>query len=91
MYVWIKLVEVVFIEVFSNLHLGRCYFFSLKKEGVVLRIFLLSFVLFGTTVYVQPVWAWGRTGHRIVGEIAQEHLTSGTLKRLSPAVRKCSL
>ncbi|MDO9183319.1 MAG: S1/P1 nuclease [Bacteriovorax sp.] len=39
-------------------------------------LLIMSFV----SIYSPSAFSWGKTGHRIVGEIAQRHLNSSTLK-----------
>jgi hypothetical protein len=45
----------------------------------------ITTVLFlGTSLTAPPTHAWGQNGHRIVGEIAQSHLTINTKAALAP-------
>jgi hypothetical protein len=50
---------------------------------------LLSGLL--ATVYALPVFAWGPTGHRVVAEIAQRHLTPAARERVASLLRGYSL
>ena len=46
------------------------------------RIFMRSFLLATALLIVQYSFSWGVTGHRVTGEIAQQHLTKKAKKEL---------
>jgi hypothetical protein len=52
------------------------------------RSILLSLALL---IIVQPAFSWGLTGHRIVGEIAQNHLTKKTRRELKNLIGRETL
>jgi hypothetical protein len=46
------------------------------------RLFIRTFLLVSTLLITQYAFSWGVTGHRIIGEIAQQHLTKKAKKEL---------
>lgn len=54
---------------------------------IFIRTFLLAFAL----LVAQYAFSWGVTGHRIIGEIAQDHLTKKAKKELRKLIGKETL
>ena len=54
---------------------------------IVQRTFLLAVILFST----QQVFSWGVTGHRVVAEIAQQHLSKRAKKEIAKLIGRESL
>ena len=52
-----------------------------------LRSVFFAFFIFLSTL----LWAWGPTGHRVVGYVAQKHLTSKTAKKVDAILSSYSL
>ena len=55
------------------------------------HIFLRTFLLASALLIAQYAFSWGVTGHRIIGEIAQEHLTKKAKKELRKLIGKETL
>ncbi|NOZ42359.1 MAG: S1/P1 nuclease [Alphaproteobacteria bacterium] len=55
-----------------------------------MRIFL-SFLVIFNLAGIPAVWAYGKTGHRVVGEIASRHLTATARKRIGQILGSESL
>ena len=55
------------------------------------HIFLRTFLLASTLIIAQYAFSWGVTGHRIIGEIAQDHLTKKAKKELRKLIGKETL
>jgi hypothetical protein len=54
-------------------------------------IFLRTFLLASTLLITQYAFSWGVTGHRVIGEIAQDHLTKKAKKELRKLIGKEAL
>src|SRR5688500_865899 len=46
------------------------------------RLFIRTFLLVSSLFIAQSAFSWGVTGHRVIGEIAQDHLTKKAKKEL---------
>jgi hypothetical protein len=55
------------------------------------HIFLRTFLLASTLLITQYAFSWGVTGHRVIGEIAQDHLTKKAKKELRKLIGKETL
>ncbi|MGZ8542249.1 MAG: S1/P1 nuclease [Chitinophagaceae bacterium] len=55
------------------------------------RLFTRTFLLVSSLLIVQCAFSWGVTGHRIIGEIAQQHLTKKAKKGLLRLIGKETL
>ncbi len=69
-------------QAYINLHILMIYKFPLA-------LFIALFILTTSTLNATP--RWGQTGHRVVGEIAEEHLTKKTKKKLAELLNHRSL
>ena len=50
------------------------------------RLFIRTFLLASALLIMQYAFSWGLTGHRIIGEISQQHLTKKTKKELNKLI-----
>lgn len=55
------------------------------------RLFIRTFLVAFALLIVQHAFSWGVTGHRIIGEIAQQHLTKKSKKELLKLIGKETL
>ena len=55
------------------------------------HFFIRTFLLASALLIVQYAFSWGMTGHRIIGEIAQQHLTKKAKKELRKLIGKETL
>ena len=55
------------------------------------HIFLRTFLLASALLVAQYTFSWGVTGHRVIGEIAQDHLTKKAKKELHKIIGKETL
>jgi len=58
---------------------------------ILMEIIKKSVLIFTLVAISQMVFAWGQTGHRVVGYVAQQHLTKKASKRINKILTTYSL
>lgn len=53
--------------------------------------FILSFLILFSLMYSQKAQAWGQTGHRVVGQVAENHLSRKALRNIKKLLGEESL
>lgn len=71
-----------------SLSLGRFYIFAIQR--CIMKYLIIVFFLFSSLIYSNtPVW--GKTGHRVVGEVAQKYLSGKAQRKIKKLLRGQSL
>lgn len=61
------------------------------QKTIPMKLFHKLFLAMATTLLMQQAFAWGVTGHRVVAEIAQRHLSKKTKKAIEEIIGNQSL